>query len=146
MRWTRKCRLGAFPEQVPYLEWTHSSHNPADTCQSCHMPRFKDTPIASRMGQDRAYLGQHVFQAGNSLVPKLLDSDRDDLGVEASATELAAASAESVESLKQSAARLSIGQVEVAAGRLTAEVAVGNLSGHKLPTAYPSRRVWIHLR
>jgi hypothetical protein len=29
-------------------------------------------------------------------------------------------------------------------GRLEAEVAIENLGGHKLPTAYPSRRVWLH--
>jgi hypothetical protein len=30
-------------------------------------------------------------------------------------------------------------------GRLAFQVAVENLAGHKLPTAYPSRRVWLHV-
>ena len=25
------------------------------------------------------------------------------------------------------------------------EIAIRNLAGHKLPTAYPSRRVWLHV-
>jgi hypothetical protein len=136
--------LGELPEQVPYLEWKQSSYSPTGTCQSCHMPRFKDTPIASILGQKRDFLGQHVFQAGNFLLPKVFDRYRDQLGVDALPNELAAASEKNIEYLKSSAARLSIANVQFSSGKLTADVVIGNLAGHKLPTGYPSRRVWVH--
>jgi hypothetical protein len=45
--------------------------------------------------------------------------------------------------LRTGAATLSIARVELRGDRLEAEVAVTNTSGHKLPTAYPSRRAWL---
>jgi hypothetical protein len=47
--------------------------------------------------------------------------------------------------LQEDAARVAVTVGERTAEGLVAEVEVENLAGHKLPTAYPSRRVWIHL-
>jgi hypothetical protein len=42
-------------------------------------------------------------------------------------------------------ATLSIENAGVRDGRLVADIAVENATGHKLPTGYPSRRVWLHV-
>jgi hypothetical protein len=42
-------------------------------------------------------------------------------------------------------ARLAGVGARLSAGRLQADISVENLSGHKFPTAYPSRRAWLHV-
>jgi hypothetical protein len=50
-----------------------------------------------------------------------------------------------VEYLQSQAARLSICESQVTGGELSVKVTVQNLGGHKLPTAFPSRRAWLHV-
>jgi len=138
--------VGELPEQVPYLEWRHSSYKDAQSCQSCHMPVVEgEAPIAGVMGQPRAAVSRHVFRGGNFFMPKILNRYRTELGVVALPQELAATSSRTVEHLGTSAAVLTLERTEVSGGRLTAHLLVESLAGHKLPTAYPSRRAWLHV-
>src|SRR5262249_4663998 len=50
-----------------------------------------------------------------------------------------------VQYLQTTSAKLSIANTQTASGRVQADVTVENLGGHKLPTAYPARRVWLHV-
>lgn len=139
-------QIGVFPEQVPYLEWQHSLYPATRSCQSCHMP---DIPEAVRtstvLGVPRANVSHHGFLGGNFFMHGLLDRHRAALKVQATAEELAGASQRTRVHLQSQTARISIARAVVRNGRLEAEVAIENLGGHKLPTAYPSRRMWVHL-
>ncbi len=142
--------VGRLPEQVPFLEWQHSDYGTAQgqqqSCQSCHMPAVAEsTAIASVLGQRRPTLARHDFRGGNFFVLGMLDRYRADLGVEAPAPELAAAVQRTLDHLQTSAARVTIENAAVSGAALRADVVVRNLTGHKLPTAYPSRRVWLHV-
>jgi hypothetical protein len=97
------------------------------------------------VGKPREGFSRHVFVGGNFLIPRLFGLYRDALGVNAPSQDLEASSLRTVSHLEAEAAEISFRDAEVADGRLRVDVSVANLAGHKLPTAYPSRRVWIHL-
>jgi hypothetical protein len=136
---------GELPEQVPYLEWRHSDYRPDRSCQSCHLPLVEaDMFISSVLGQPRDRFLRHAFRGGNFFMPRVFNRYRDQLGVAALPQELNTASSRALEHLQTSAADMAIKNVEISQGHLRAEIEIKNLAGHKLPTAYPSRRAWIH--
>ena len=138
--------IGELPEQVPYQEWLHSEYREKRSCQSCHMPVVdEDVAITSVLGQPRVGMSRHVFVGGNFFLQRILNRFRSELGVAALPEELTTAAERTVTHLQSASARVSIGGLEIRGGRLEAEVSIENLGGHKLPTAYPSRRVWLHV-
>lgn len=137
--------IGELPEQVPYQEWLHSDWRQRASCQDCHMPAARQAPIASVLGEVRDEISRHVFVGGNFFMLRILNRFRHELGVAALPHEFEAAALRTVAFLQSDTARLVVDRLEQRDGRLEVDVRVDNLSGHKLPTAYPSRRAWLRL-
>ena len=138
--------IGALPEQMPYPEWVHSDYRNKQSCQDCHMPKISGSvQIARVLGEAREGARLHSFVGSNFFMLNLLNRYREELNVSALPTELLANAQATVEFLQAEAATVTIEKVGAESGRLQAEVVIRNKNGHKLPTAYPSRRVWIHL-
>ena len=145
--------VGEFIEQGTYLEWLRSGQaKDGQNCQSCHVATLKDsrgdlvgqliahTPGGGRFGpiRPRAPFGLHFFQGANL---QLLGMLRELFPEETAALELTAQRTR--ESLSSSA------DVELtprfAGATLEVAVTITNRTGHKLPTGFPSRRMWLHV-
>jgi len=138
--------IATFPEQMPFLEWLHSDYPSRSSCQSCHMPEVHEkVPVTALFGEPREGMHRHDFVAANFFMQRLLNNYRNDLSVAALPQELTAAANRTVTFLQTQSARVSIRNLESTSSGLSMEVFVENLSGHKLPTAYPSRRIWLHV-
>lgn len=139
--------IGEFPEQVPYLEWLQSAFRDSASCQSCHMPLVQEPmPISSVLGPPREGLSRHTFVGGNFFMQRLLGRFALELSVPVPPQEFAVAATRTERFLQEASARLCLGEIQLAGKELKVTVRVENLAGHKLPTAYPSRRVWIRLQ
>jgi hypothetical protein len=109
------------------------------------MPVVKEAvPITRIFGEPRQ-LARHVFTGGNFFMLRMLNRYRDALDPAALVGELDAAAARTEQHLATQAARITIGEPSNTGGRVEFDVSIENLGGPKLPTAYPSRRAWLHV-
>jgi hypothetical protein len=138
--------VGELAEQMPYVEWLASDFRETRSCQDCHMPVLtEDTPISSVLGQPRPEFSQHVFRGGNAFMLTILNKYRGELGVQALPQELDASIRRTKQFLGTETAEISIDSARRSGQTLSFDIDVRSLAGHKLPTAYPSRRAWLHV-
>jgi hypothetical protein len=96
-------------------------------------------------GPERQGMHRHVFVGGNVLLERILNDHRTELDVQALPQELTDATERTRAFLEHSTATVSIDSIETTGKTIRFAVRVVNLTGHKLPTAYPSRRAWLHV-
>lgn len=144
-------------EQGPYAEWLGSDAAASGvSCADCHLPTTSDAglPIETRIARtpqgdgfpisDRSPFGRHLMVGGNTWIPQLLRDHADVLSPVADAAAFDAVVTRARDSLAR-AATVTVSDTSLAGDHLRADLAVSTLLGHKLPTAYPSRRAWLEI-
>jgi hypothetical protein len=135
-----------FPEQMPYSEWEHSDFADSKSCQECHMKRADGVVMATRppwLETQRNNFAQHMFVGGNKTLLDILKNNKSAL--EVTSNNFDETIAESDAMLK-SAATIEVVENSLANGTLEVTLKVNSTTGHKLPTSFPSRRAFMHLK
>jgi hypothetical protein len=143
-------------EQATYLEWRASGFSTerakrepyAAECQQCHMPTVDDDgqPLAVAMSTRpltapvRTPYARHTLVGGSAYLLQQLAPFAGWLGAGVRSDELLAAAQRSTALLQQAAT------LELSWDGERVTVAVTNQTGHKLPTGYPTRRMWLHVQ
>jgi len=137
-----------FPEQTPYTEWQNSifadtGSNP-QSCQDCHMPqttaRISNRP---RWLEAKGGFAKHHLVGANTTMLTMLRDNAAELGVTSNNMDL---SINRARAMLQDSVVVEIVSANISGGFLEAKVKLTNNSGHKTPTSYPSRRMWLNFR
>ncbi|MEM7255751.1 MAG: hypothetical protein AAF404_00020 [Pseudomonadota bacterium] len=136
-----------FQEQQTFTEWLNSDYrvggSSAASCQDCHMPEIETTVTLASSGTDirRQNFSQHTFLGANTVMLDMFENFKTELGIEAEG--FPAAIERNREFLKTSA-DLEIVGTRNEGDSMVATLKITNNTGHKLPSGYPSRRVFVH--
>ena len=138
--------LGEFPEQMTYIEWLNSSFVDTKSCQDCHMPVADgDVKLSTTGGPPRSQFSQHEYVGGNTEGLLIFRYFGEEIGVTASSQHFDQTITRAKEQLQNNTATILIDESVLNAGSLSVDMSLETLVGHKLPTGYPSRRVWLKL-
>lgn len=138
-----------FVEQATYHEWLNSVYSlQGKECQTCHLPFIEDSVIIAtdlHVLKKRHPYGLHQFFGANTAMLSLMQENKEELNLPHGSNLAWEESIENNRISLRSAADLEITSMDVANDTLSLNLRIKNKAGHKLPSGYPSRVVWVQI-
>jgi mono/diheme cytochrome c family protein len=129
-----------------YFEWFYSDYRYSQSCQDCHMPdAYRGARIAVTSRFPRSPFAEHTFTGGNAAMLRVMRAFGEPLGVTASDQAFDVSVAQTEELLGSDTADVKFENARLSGSRLTVDIVVESITGHKFPTGFPSRRAWLHI-
>ncbi len=136
-----------FVEQATYHEWLNSTYE-ADSisCQSCHMEAITKGQIIIAAGfetEPRSPFYLHNLSGANVFMLQLFRDNIEALGLSATEEQFDQAILATEDMLYNKSITLDLNFLDRTADTVFFEMNIANMAGHKFPSGYPSRRVFI---
>jgi hypothetical protein len=136
-----------FVEQATYHEWLNSAYEEQDvSCQACHMPRLEEPVVISAnylFLEARSPYGMHTLAGANTFMLQLMKEHREQLGLSASPEHFDRSIAATFDMLQNQSLFTQLDWQGVQGDTAHFQLKLTNRAGHKLPSGYPARRMFV---
>ncbi len=136
-----------FVEQATYHEWLNSSYSENNTtCQTCHLEAMTRGEVLIAAGYDteaRTPFYLHELAGANIFMLQIFKDNIEELELSATEEQFEQAILATEDMLFNKSIHLEVTALERTADTVFFEVDIANITGHKFPSGYPSRRAFI---
>ncbi len=140
---------GEFVEQSVYQEWKNSeSFTSGVSCQDCHLPEITEDVVISNMPpwlEGQSPFGKHELVGGNVFMLRLLRDNIEELELSASTEDFESTISRTLHKLQELSIDMNLNIEERDNDSLYLSLRILNYAGHKVPSGYPSRQVFVQL-